>query len=416
MKQNQKKMLVRLIMLCFLFSLFGEGYAQTNNDIRTQTVTIGFTNESLREALFTLGRAAGFSMALPSDVDATRRIDLPTSERSVEATLNLLLQGTNLEFRVQGSNIVFSERGVAVASATTVTGRVIDDATGEPLPFVTVQVRGTTIGTVTSIDGTFALTVPSAESVLLFSLMGYETLELTADVTGSMAVRMREAAIMLEGVMVTGFQTISSERATGSFAIIDQEHLDRPSTNIGQRLTGQMAGLQTMVDIDGNTRFEIRGQGTLHDPLDIPNIPQPLIVVDGFPISGGIESLNPNDIESVNVLKDAAAASIWGARAANGVIVITTRRAQGRGPGLRVDVNSLLCNRTTSLYKIIQQQFQVLEILRYDGNEQSRQTLVLIFRCLETDSLVSWTCTTTKVQILLLQRAFRVCMEHLYSA
>ena len=286
MKQNQKKMLVRLIMLCFLFSLFGEGYAQTNNDIRTQTVTIGFTNESLREALFTLGRAAGFSMALPSDVDATRRIDLPTSERSVEATLNLLLQGTNLEFRVQGSNIVFSERGVAVASATAVTGRVIDDGTGEPLPFVTVQVRGTTIGTVTSIDGTFALTVPSAESVLLFSLMGYETLELTADVTGSMAVRMREAAIMLEGVMVTGFQTISRERATGSFAIIDQEHLDRPSTNIGQRLAGQMAGLQTMVDLDGNTRFEIRGQGTLHNPLDIPNIPQPLIVVDGFPISG----------------------------------------------------------------------------------------------------------------------------------
>jgi len=187
--------------------------AQTGNEIRTQTVTIGFTNEPLREALFALGRSANFQLALPSDVDATRLVNLPAAERTVEATLNLLLQGTNLEFQVQGNSIVFSERGaVTTTQATTITGRVIDDVTNEPLPFVTVRLRGTTTGTVTSLDGDFSIGVLSIDDVLVFSFLGYETIEVLA--TQAQNVRMRFAATLLDvtEIISTGFQQLSRER------------------------------------------------------------------------------------------------------------------------------------------------------------------------------------------------------------
>lgn len=365
MKQNYKKTLVKLIVLClFFFSVGGGAYAQASNDIRTQTVTIGFTNEPLREALFALGRSAGFSMALPSDVDASRLVNLPQAERTVEATLNLMLQGTNLEFRVQGGSIVFSERDVATASAQQlqVTGRVVDE-TGEPLPFVTVIVRGTTIGTVASIDGAFTITVPSAESTLQFSLMGYETIELPIDVTRPMAVRMSSDITTLEGVVVTGFQTISRERATGAYSIVTADRLaQRPTSNVATALDGLVPGLVVnSTSVDGQVRFTIRGQGTLpHETHEVDRRlnTDPLIVVDGFPIQGftahslgadGIwnanatdpfNTINPNDIESITVLRDAAATSIFGARAANGVIVITTRR--GRGERLNISASSFV--------------------------------------------------------------------------
>src|SRR5690606_8700261 len=119
-----------------------------------------------------------------------------------------------------------------------------------------------------------------------------------------------------EVVISTGYQTLSKERATGSFDIIDPTQLDKPATNIGSRIIGQAAGVQASVDVNGNPTVEIRGQTSLYANS------APLIVVVGFAIQGDFNSINPNDVESVTILKDAAAASIWGARSANGVIVI----------------------------------------------------------------------------------------------
>ena len=140
---------------------------------------------------------------------------------------------------------------------------------------------------------------------------------------------MSEVAVVVN----TGFQTISKERATGAFSVIEKDQLEKPTTNIAQRLIGTTAGVQGKLDVDGNPIFAIRGQSSLYAQQ------QPLIVVDGFPVQGDFTSINPNDVETVTILKDAAAASIWGARSANGVIVITTKSAK-KGTPLKVELNA----------------------------------------------------------------------------
>ena len=138
----------------------------------------------------------------------------------------------------------------------------------------------------------------------------------------------------LEEVVVTGYQTISKERATGSFDKVSVEVLNsRPSSDLSNMLQGVVAGMQSTENEDGSVNFLIRGTSSLYANTE------PLVVVDGFPIEGTFSSINPNDVESVTVLKDAAAASIWGARSANGVIVVTTKKREAgqtecRGTGL----------------------------------------------------------------------------------
>jgi TonB-linked SusC/RagA family outer membrane protein len=240
-----------------------------------------------------------------------------------------------------------------VWAQNSVTGTVTDAATGETLPFVTVMVKGTAIGTATSEQGIFTIGVPNAESVLIFTFVGYETLEVRADASSSMVVRMQSSATLLESVVITGYQTISRERATGSYVIAGEDVLNKkPSGSISGALTGIIPGLVTVSsDLNGQNRFLIRGRGTLRQtqvnqsPEDYQLSMDPLIVVDGMPIQGFTHSafggdgflnardpfstVNPNDVETITVLKDAAATSIYGARAANGVIVITTKKGKG---------------------------------------------------------------------------------------
>ena len=183
------------------------------------------------------------------------------------------------------------------------------------------MLKGTSTGTVTSTDGTFTINVPSSESVLQFSFMGYETLELRANVTGRMAVRLRTSAAQLEAVVVTGYQTMARERVTGAVTTVSSAALqERHAVDLLSNMEGRVAG---MVIQDGE--ITIRGAGSLNA------ITQPLLVIDGMPMEGRLEDLNPYDIESYTVLKDAAATAIYGARASNGVIVISTKRAREMG-------------------------------------------------------------------------------------
>jgi len=333
MKRNHKNTLVTLCCILFLAPLWiNTAQAQTSGDIRTRTVTIGFTNEPLRDALFALGRAAGFQLVFPgtSVVDVTKPIDLPRAERTVEATLNLLLQGTNLDFEVQGNNVVLSERSAAATNSAeerTFTGRIIDEASGEGLPFATVRIRGTTTGTVTSMDGDFSLTAP-ANAVFIISFTGYETVEVPANAAQN--VRMRLAATLLDvtEIVSTGFQQLSRERMTGSFAMITGDQMD---ARLQPSITSMIEGLAPGVVVTPGGQLEIRGVSTVMTST------APLIVVDGFPLplDADINTINPNNIESIVFLKDAVAASIYGSRSSNGVIVITTRTGSGRIDGGR---------------------------------------------------------------------------------
>ena len=159
-------------------------------------------------------------------------------------------------------------------------------------------------------------------------------MEIPVGVRSNFTVVLEDAVHLLDDVVVTGYQTLSKERATGSFDIIDKAQIEKPAGNIATRLIGSAAGLVGTQDAYGNPIFEIRGRSSL---TDTPT--QPLLVVDGFAIEGGFDSINPNDVESITVLKDAAAASIWGAKSANGVIVVTTKNGVSGGAGTKVTVD-----------------------------------------------------------------------------
>jgi TonB-dependent starch-binding outer membrane protein SusC len=217
----------------------------------------------------------------------------------------------------------------------TVNGTVIGPD-NSPLANATVVVKGIKQAVKTDLSGKFTISLPVGPQTLVISYVGMKTTEFSVSTeTSYAAISLSADDDALDEVVVvsTGYQTVPKERATGSFATISKAQLDKPTTNIASRIIGTTAGVQALrMDEEGNPFFQIRGLSALYTNQD------PLVVVDGFPIQGNYNTVNPNDVESVTILKDAAASSIWGSRAANGVIVITTKNAK-KGTPLRVDVN-----------------------------------------------------------------------------
>ncbi|TRZ45733.1 SusC/RagA family TonB-linked outer membrane protein [Robertkochia solimangrovi] len=211
----------------------------------------------------------------------------------------------------------------------TIKGTVIDEK-GVPLSGVVVMVPNTTIASQTDFDGNYTITVPENTKTLLFSYLGFEDQTITIGKNLTLNIVMKENIEELGEVVVTGYQTISKERSTGSFAQVEAEQIQtRPAaTNILERIEGSAAGINYT-----NGSVTVRGGSSMLLGQS------PLIVVDGFPITGGIETVNPEDVATVTVLKDASAASIWGVAASNGVIVITTKKGKA-GQKLTVEVSA----------------------------------------------------------------------------
>ncbi|WP_339879096.1 SusC/RagA family TonB-linked outer membrane protein [uncultured Algoriphagus sp.] len=213
----------------------------------------------------------------------------------------------------------------------TLSGTVLSQVDQTPLPGATVMLKGTTRGKVTDENGAFTIAVPrSANPILVFSFVGFATQELeVGNVVGTLEILMEADGINLDGVEIvsTGYQELPRERTTGSFASLDETLVNRRiSTGILDRLEDVTSGLVFNRDRGRSDDISIRGTSTIFSES------QPLIVLDNFPYDGPLESINPNDVESITVLKDAAAASIWGARAGNGVIVITTKNGRRNMP------------------------------------------------------------------------------------
>ncbi|WP_276499390.1 SusC/RagA family TonB-linked outer membrane protein [Pontibacter litorisediminis] len=216
-------------------------------------------------------------------------------------------------------------------------GRVLSANGQLPLPGASVRILGTTVGAVADSEGRFALPAQQAVDTLEVSYLGYvpRTVVVRHPMPPGLTITLTEDAQALgEVVISTGYEQLSPERVTGSYTVLSQDQLRRStSPELLERLQGLVPGL-TFDERTGSTpRLHIRGQSTLYANA------APLIVVDNFPYEGDLSAINPNDVESVTVLKDAAAASIWGARAGNGVIVITTRKGRRNQP-LQVGLNA----------------------------------------------------------------------------
>ncbi|WP_026905405.1 SusC/RagA family TonB-linked outer membrane protein [Pedobacter glucosidilyticus] len=225
----------------------------------------------------------------------------------------------------------------AIAQERTVTGTVTSAEDGLPLPGVSVRVKGGSAATQTNADGKYSISVPSSNSVLVFSFIGTESNEINVSSSSTINISLKASSSELSEVVVVGYGTSTKEAFTGSAKVVSGEALDRKNvSNVSQALAGEVAGVR-VINTSGQpgtvATVRIRGLGSVNGSRD------PLYVVDGVPFTGGLNSINPSDIQSVTVLKDAAATSIYGARGSNGVVVITTKNGLGQQSFIEVDAN-----------------------------------------------------------------------------
>ncbi|WP_316818605.1 SusC/RagA family TonB-linked outer membrane protein [Pedobacter nyackensis] len=302
-----------------------------------QRITLSEKNASLKDVFTALEAQSGYYIVYntPMLKDA-KRVNVKLNKVSLREALNTLMEGQNFTYTIKDKTVVIKRKEETLLDmirgyfkAITVKGRILDE-NANPLAGASIRIKNGNRVVMTNENGVFEFTNVDENATLLISFLGYETREVKANADLS-NIRLVPASSALEEVMVsTGYQTLPKERVTGSFSTVPQSVLkSRMETNLIQRIEGSVPGLFMK-----NGNVNIRGVSTLYGDQS------PLYVVDGFPYEGSINFLNPADVVSITILKDAAAASIYGSRAANGVIVITTR--QGTSGKAKVAVNSNL--------------------------------------------------------------------------
>ena len=226
------------------------------------------------------------------------------------------------------SMMLFVLFSVTVAMAQVLVRGTVVDQTGESVIGASIQVKGTTQGTITDIDGKFSLEVPDKKSVIVVSFIGYATKELQVDTSKPMSIVLEEDAKVLDEVVVVGYQEVKKKDLTGSVAKADmKELLNTPVGSFDQTLGGRIAGVNVSSSEGtpgGTMNIVIRGNNSLTQDNS------PLYVIDGFPVEDAAiaSTINPSDIESLDILKDASATAVYGARGANGVVIITTKKGK----------------------------------------------------------------------------------------
>ncbi|WP_321282487.1 SusC/RagA family TonB-linked outer membrane protein [Marinifilum fragile] len=331
--------------LTLMFLLVGVLQLSASVHAQNGKLNVQVENMQLSELLWQLQEESGVVFIYQTDdVKNVKDISVDMSAASITNILDEILKDTDLDYIVDDEVVVIKKKEIVPLPAfevkeqekKTIKGKVTDKD-GIPLPGVSVVIKGSNIGVATDINGEYSLVIDGGEETLIFSFVGMEPQEIKYKGQSQLDVVLFEDTATLNEVVITGYQTISKERATGSFNIISKQQIEKPVTNIGSSLVGNVSGVQATLDEEGNPTFEIRGKSSLFANAN------PLIVVDGFAIEGDFSSINPNDVESITVLKDAAAASIWGARSANGVIVIATKSGKSLKKGdLKVSINSFI--------------------------------------------------------------------------
>ena len=311
------KCFVALIVFC---CSVGEAFAQTNTK-----VTINVNNVLIRTALDQLQREAKIHFVYDEEnIDSGKRVSLSYTETPLNAVLDDFCKQTSLRYEVKRNLILIlpskAEKTTGKHEPFYMTG-VVTDETGESIIGATIMIGGTSQGTVTDIDGRYSLQVTPGDLVS-FTFVGMADKVVKVQAGKKVVnVKMETNATALADVVVTGYQTLSKERATGSYSVISEKSTKgKLETDVLSRIEGLVAGINKTSS--NSNDVVIRGITTYMGNT------KPLYVVDGMPYEGDLASINPTDVQNITVLKDAAASSIYGARAANGVIVITTKRGQ----------------------------------------------------------------------------------------
>ena len=357
-------MKITVIMVFFFsFQVYASSYGQTGK-INLEM------NSTFREVLESLERDFGYHFVLKYDENILdKKVDVKYTNESIEQVLDDLLKDSGLSYKIIDRYIAITRDNngqTGMQQQKTLKGAV-KDADGAPLPGVTVVVKGTTFGTITDIDGNYSLTNVPPDATLVFSFVGMHSQEVAIGNKTTLNVTMEEETIGLDEVVAVGYGTQKKVNLTGSVSSVSgEEMLKRPVTNPASMMQGQVPGLQVVQNSGepGNEEItmRIRGMGTFSSAGS-----DPLVLIDG--VEGKLSDLNPNNIESISVLKDAASASIYGARAANGVILVTTK--VGTGGKLNIEYSGNYAVHTyTEMFDLITNSAEYMEL----WNEAKKNT------------------------------------------
>ncbi len=308
---------------------------------QSATILIDMENVSLKEVLSEIENQTSYKFAYDKKtVNLNRKVSLKSENQTLDYVLQMLFGRSSTNYVVFNDQIILTKKKKESTALGTqkspknVQGTVTD-SNGEPLPGVSILVKGTTTGTTTDIDGNYTLSKVGENDVLTFSFIGMKSMEVKVGNQKAIEITMEDEADMLEEVVAVGYATQKKVNLTGAVSAVKMEEVlgDRPVTGLGSILQGAMSGLtsaSSSIPGGGNT-FNIRG-------LESINGGAPLVLVDNV-VFNDLYLINPDDIESVSVLKDASSAAIYGARASFGVILITTKKGK-RNEKLSISYNN----------------------------------------------------------------------------
>ena len=323
------KLTASFLLLCSCFAFAGHANSQNAK------VSLNKTKVQLQEILNEIEEQTDYLFISNRDVNLKQKVSVSAKDESVQEVLSEVLKNTGLTFKVEGVNIILSSStgfNIIQQDKKTISGRVVD-RNGEPVIGVNVVEKGTTNGTITGMDGKFTLNV-SPNATLMLSYIGYKAQEIAVNNRTQYNVVLDEDTEALDEVVVVGYGTMKKSSLTGSVTKVETEKLEGfPSVNVVDALQGRAAGVYINPSRQPGEDPTIRIRGTRS--FNASN--SPLLIVDGMP--GSWENVSSEDIESMEILKDAAATAVYGSRAANGVILITTKSAK-KGGKLSIELNS----------------------------------------------------------------------------
>ena len=293
------------------------------------TLVLDLQQVSVEQVLNEISTQSEFNFVYRSDlIEDLPKVDISVSEVRIEQILDQILVPHGFTYEIYDNTVVLSKNNSVESTAESapseirVSGNVTDGKTAEPLPGVNVLVKGTNNGTVTDVAGNYTLSVPDENDTLVFSSIGFTTQEVPLNGRTVLDIALAEDVQSLEEIVVTGYGTQLKTDVVSSIATVSPEEATVvPTTDLGEMLRGKAAGVQVTLGSaapGSSSNILIRGQRS------ITGNNSPLIIVDGVPV-GDINAVNPADVASIDILKDAAAQAIYGARASNGVILITTK-------------------------------------------------------------------------------------------
>ena len=317
-------------------------------EISNTSATIILDGGSLKSAFDQIERQTPFRFAyVEKQIENYSKLQLTPGKRTLDALLSDLFLQTKLDYTVKGNMIVVVENPEKeivsiLAAPIRISGTIVNE-NGEPMEGVSIVVKGSSAGTTTNVEGKFALDVPAQNAVLEITRVGYLAKEVIVSSAEPLTIVLQSAKGAMEEVVVVGYGTQRRVNLTGSVSSVNMADVTkgRPVTNLSRGLAGLAAGVYVSAASNrpssDNASILVRGQGTLNNSA-------PFVVIDGM--EGNISSVNPEDIETISILKDAASSSIYGSRAANGVILITTKK--GRSGRVQFNYNGYMSLETVA--------------------------------------------------------------------